>query len=317
MILFEVFSQVRDPRTPCHSLKHQLVDILGIALCAVVSGAESFVDMEDYGVAKERWLREGLGLELGHGIPSHDTFRRVFASLDPTAFEGCFRRWTQQLQQQSGGDLLAIDGKTMRRSFDTATGQAALHLVSVWASAARLVLAQQKVEAKSNEMMAVPLLLEMLDLQGSVVTTDALKTQKNIAAAIQAGGGDYVLALKENHRHCFEDVRDAFAWGHQQRQKAAPAAKVWDATWDTSEWEHGRHEVRRGFVLGTQPDEWPEALGAWPGLQCVVLVERGRTMVPPEGVPTGAVLRPTHRQHFFLSSLGATDSRVAQAIRAH
>lgn len=316
MILCEVFSQVRDPRTPCHSLKHHLVDILSIALCAVVSGAESFVDMEDYGVAKERWLRERLGLELGHGIPSHDTFRRVFASLDPTAFEACFVRWTQQLQQQSGGDLLAIDGKAVRHSFDTASGQGALHLVSVWASTARLVLAQQKVETKSNEMTAVPLLLEMLDLQDSVVTTDALNTQKNIAAAIQEGGGDYVLALKENHQHLFEDVRDGFAWCQQQRQKENPAV-VWDATWDTSEWGHGRHEVRRGFVLATEPDEWPQALGAWPGLQCVVMVERERTILPPEGLPAGAVLRPQRSRHFFLSSLGVRDGRVEKAIRAH
>ena len=316
MFLIEVFSEVCDPRTPCHSLRHQLVDILCIALCAVISGAEGFVDMADYGVAKEHWLRERLGLELPHGIPSHDTFRRVFSLLDPTAFEGCFLRWTQQLHQQSGGDLLSIDGKAVRHSFDTASGQGALHLVSVWASEARLVLAQQKVEAKSNEMTAVPLLLEMLDLQGSVVTTDALNTQKNIAAAIQEGGGDYVLALKENHRHLFEDVRDFFAWCKKRRQKEGHAS-VWDATWETSEWGHGRHEVRRGFVLWTEPDEWPEALRAWKGLQCVVMVERERTILPPEGLPVGAVLSPTCSRHFFLSSLGATDGRVEKAIRAH
>ena len=314
MFLFEIFSQVRDPRTSCHSLKHQLVDILCIALCAVVSGAESFVDMEDYGVAKEQWLRERLGLDLPHGIPSHDTFQRVFSRLDPTAFERCFLRWTQQLHQQSGGDLLAIDGKAVRRSFDTASGQGALHLVSVWASAARLVLAQQKVEAKSNEMLAVPLLLEMLDVQGSVVTTDALNTQKNIAAAIQKGGGDYVLALKENHRHLFEDVRDSFAWC--QKQKKNPES-VWDATWEASEWGHGRHEVRRGYVLTTQPEEWPEALRVWPGLQCVVMVERERTVLPVEAIPADVVLSPPRSRHFFLSSLEARDERVEKAIRAH
>ncbi len=197
-----------------------------------------------------------------------------------------------------------------------------MHLVSVWASEARLVLAQQKVEAKSNEMTAVPLLLEMLDLQGSVVTTDALNTQKNIAAAIQEGGGDYVLALKENHRHLFEDVRDFFAWCQKQRQKEGQANSenpetVWDATWEKSEWGHGRHEVRRGFVLSTAPDEWSQALRAWKGLQCVVMVERERTIVPPEGLPVGAVLSPTRSRHFFLSSLGATDGRVEKAIRAH
>ena len=316
MFLFHHFSEVDDPRTPCHSLKHPLVDILGIALCAVISGAESFVDMEDYGVAKERWLRERLGLELPNGIPSHDTFQRVFSRLNPTAFEDCFMRWTQQLHQQSGGDLLAIDGKAVRRSFDTASGQGALHLVSVWASEARLVLAQQKVEAKSNEMTAVPLLLEMLDVQGSVVTTDALNTQKNIAAAIQEGGGDYVLALKENHRHLFEDVRDFFAWCQKQRQTTSQAC-VWDATWQSSEWGHGRHEVRRGFVLTTQPDEWPQALQDWKGLQSIVMVERERSVVPPEGLPEGAVLNPSCSQHFFLSSLSATDERVEKAIRAH
>ena len=321
MLLFEIFQDVPDPRTPHPWLKHSLMDVLCIGLCAVVSGAEGFVDMEDYGVSKEAWLRERLGLSLCHGIPSHDTFRRVFSSIDPCAFEGCFLRWTQQLHQQSGGDLLSIDGKAVRHSFDTASGRGALHLVSVWASAARLVLAQQKVETKSNEMTAVPLLLEMLDLQGSVVTTDALNTQKNIAAAIQEGGGDYVLALKENHRHLFEDVRDNFAWCQKQRQKARPEKarpeKVWDATWETSEWGHGRHEVRRGFVLWTEPDEWPEALREWKGLQCLVMVERERTILPPEGLPAGAVLSPTRSRHFFLSSLGATDGRVEKAIRAH
>lgn len=127
----EVFSQVEDPRTPCHALKHLLVDILCIALCAVLSGAEGFVDREDYGRAKHTWLRERLGLELPSGIPSHDTFRRIFAALCPQAFEACFVGWTQQLPQQSGGDLLAIDGKAVRHSFDTASGQGALHLVSV------------------------------------------------------------------------------------------------------------------------------------------------------------------------------------------
>ncbi len=150
MFLIEMFSQVADPRTPCHALKHLLVDILCIALCAVLSGAESFVDMEDYGQAKSTWLRERLGLALPHGIPSHDTFRRVLAVVDPTAFEGCFVRWTQQLHQQSGGDLLVIDGKAVRHSFDTASGAGALHLVSVWASEARLVLAQQKFRPRAT-----------------------------------------------------------------------------------------------------------------------------------------------------------------------
>jgi predicted transposase YbfD/YdcC len=272
--------------------------------------------MEDYGRAKHTWLRERLGLELPNGIPTHDTFRRVFGALCPDAFESCFRRWTQQLHQESGGDLLAIDGKAVRHSFDTASGQGALHLVSVWASEARLVLAQQKVAAKSNEMTAVPLLLERLDLQGSVVTSDALNTQKNVAAAIHEGGGDYVLALKPNHLHLFEDVRDTFAWCQNQSQNQSQNP-CYEQCWQSSEWGHGRHEVRRGFCLSTPLDEWPQAVRAWSGLRCIVMVERERTVLSPEGVPPGAHDQPTRTRHFFLSSLGATDPRVEKAIRAH
>src|ERR1051325_644821 len=256
MLIFEIFEQVPDPRKPGHAFDHLLLDVLCIALCAMLSGAESFVDMEDYGRAKEKWLRERLGLALPNGIPSHDTFNRLFSQIDPEAFEACFVAWTQLLQQLSAGEILSIDGKTVRRSFDTATGQGALHLVSVWASQARLVLAQQAVEQKSNEMTAVPLLLEMLDLQGCVVTADALNTQKPIAAKVREGGGDYVLALKENHRHLFEDVRDYFAWCKKQ---PGGLTQLSDDNARTSDWGHGRHEVRRCFCLQTTPEEGPQA----------------------------------------------------------
>ena len=314
MLLFEVFSDVDDPRTPCNALKHGLLDILCIALCAVLSGAETFVDMEGYGRAKCQWLRERLGLELKSGIPSHDTFRRVFSRLDPAAFEECFMRWTQQLHHDSGGDVLAIDGKAVRQSFDTASGQGALHLVSVWASDARLVLAQQKVDAKSNEMTAVPLLLEMLDIQGCVVTADALNTQKKIATAIQEGGGDYVLALKENHPHLFEDVSAAFAWCQNQK---GSADQLYAHQWQASQWDHGRHEVRRGCSLEVTPEEWPQAVSEWSGLQSLVLVERQRRVLAPEGVPVGVVGLAPWTRHFFISSLEATDPRLETAIRAH
>jgi predicted transposase YbfD/YdcC len=314
MLLFEMFESVPDPRTPHHAFKHRLLDVLCIALCAVVSGAESFVDMEDYGVAKEAWLRERLGLELPHGIPSHDTFNRLFSALDPAAFERSFMAWTKQLHQESAGEILAIDGKSLRRSFDTATGQGALHLVSVWACEARLVLAQQAVEKKSNEMTAVPLLLEMLDVTGCVVTADALNTQKTIAHKVRERGGDYVLPLKENHRYLYEDVRDYFEWCHKQpgglRQLCEDAV-------GTREWGHGRCEVRRCFCLQTTPQEWPQALLQWTGLRCVVMVERERTLLPPEGVPVGASIAPTITRHFYLSSLEPQAARLLHAIRAH
>ncbi len=259
-------------------------------------------------------MRQRLGLELVHGIPSHDTFNRVFAALDPDAFDRCFVRWTQQLHEESAGQILAIDGKSVRRSFDSATGQGALHLVSVWASETRLVLAQQAVAAKSNEMTAVPLLLEMLDIQGCVVTTDALNTQKKVAKAIRERGGEYVLALKENHKHLFEDVRDTFAWC--RKQKGGLTLWCQDSA-QTREWGHGRQEVRRCFCVAIVPDEWPLAVQQWADLKCVVLVERERTVQVPEGLPPGATLCPEVTQHFYLSSLPPDAPRLLHAIRAH
>jgi len=314
MLIFEIFECVPDPRQPNHSFHHRFLDVLCIALCATLSGAAGFVDMEDYGLAKETWLRERLGLELPHGIPSHDTFNRLFSLLDPKAFEASFMAWTQHLQQLTEGAILAIDGKTVRRSFDTATGQAALHLVSVWAAQARLVLAQQEVEQKSNEMTAVPLLLEMLDLKGCIVTADALNSQKNIAAKVIERDGDYVLALKANHLHLFEDVRDYFAWC---RGQPGGLAHLSDDADKSSEWNHGRHEVRRCFCLRTTPEEWPQALRDWQGLQSVVMIERERSVLPPEGVPVGGKIVPTVTQHYYLSSLAPQAARLMQAIRAH
>ncbi len=314
MLIFEIFERVPDPRKANHSFQHRFLDVLCIALCATLSGAESFVDMEDYGLSKATWLRERLGLELPHGIPSHDTFNRLFSMLDPKAFEACFMAWTQHLQQLTEGEILAIDGKSVRRSFDTATGQGALHLVSVWAAQARLVLAQQEVQQKSNEMTAVPGLLEMLDLKGCIVTADALNSQKNIAAKVIERAGDYVLALKANHLHLFEDVRDYFAWC---RGQPGGLAQLSDDADKSSEWNHGRHEVRRCFCLQTTPEEWPQALRNWQGLQSVVMIERERSVLPPAGVPVGGKIVPTVTQHYYLSRLAPQAWRLMQAIRAH
>jgi DDE_Tnp_1-associated/Transposase DDE domain len=186
------FAKVPDPRAPSNATRHLLLDILMIALCALLSGAENFVDMEDFGREKQRWLQERLGLQLHHGIPSHDTFGRVLARLDPHAFGAAMQTWTQALHHATQGQVLALDGKTVRRSFDTATGQAALHVVSAWATDSQLVL-EQAVEAKSNEISAIPALLALLDIKGYIVTADALNSQKEIAARILsqgAQGGD-------------------------------------------------------------------------------------------------------------------------------
>lgn len=186
----------------------------------MLAGAETFVDMERFGQAKQAWLQERLGLALPHGIPSHDTFARLWARLDPHAFGRGMQAWTQALHTMTQGQVIAIDGKCLRRSFDNAHdnahGHATLHLVSAWASASRLVLAQTAVTAKSNEITAVPTLLEMLDVQGCIVTVDALNSQKHLAAQIRERQGDYVFALKENHALLYAEVRDFFAWCRQQ-----------------------------------------------------------------------------------------------------
>jgi len=157
------FASVPDPRGHSNAQRHLLLDILMIALCAMLSGAETFVEREEFGQEKQNWLRERLGLSLRHGVPSHDTFGRLLAHLDPHAFGAAMQTWTQALHQQTKGQAVALDGKTVRRCFDSATGKAALHVVSAWATDAQLVLAQQTVESKSNEITALPKLLELLD----------------------------------------------------------------------------------------------------------------------------------------------------------
>jgi predicted transposase YbfD/YdcC len=190
---------------------HNLQDVVVIAICAVICGAEGWEDIAKYGVAKHDWLKTFL--TLPNGIPSHDTFRRIFCLLDPRAFQECFPRWIDALSTGLGIKRIAIDGKTLRRSFDRASGKAALHLVSAWATEQHLVLGQVAVDTKSNEITAIPKLLELLDVSGAMVSLDAMGCQKEIAAKIRAGGGDYVLAVKDNQPHLLEDIQQCFEKG--------------------------------------------------------------------------------------------------------
>src|SRR5271165_5606522 len=201
------FADLKDPRME-RTRFHNLMDIVAIAICAVICGADGWLDMEAYGIAKYDWLKTFL--QLPNGIPSHDTFRRVFCLLNPAAFLECFQRWIDALSEGLGIKRIAIDGKTMRRSFDKASGKAALHLVSAWATEQHLVLGQVAVDTKSNEITAIPKLLELLDVSGAMVSIDAMGCQKEIAAKIRAGGGDYVLSVKDNQPHLFEDLQDCF-----------------------------------------------------------------------------------------------------------
>ena len=194
-------------------MQHKLLDIVIIAILAVICGAEGWTDVEEFGKAKAEWLHKFL--ELPHGIPSHDTFRTVFMRLDAQEFQQCFINWVQAIHTLTQGQVIALDGKCLRGTHDSYLGKQAIYMVSAWATADHLVLGQRKVDAKSNEITAVPELLALLDIHGCIVSVDALNCQKKTAAQIIEQGGDYLLALKDNHPHMYEDVRKLFAWARK------------------------------------------------------------------------------------------------------
>ncbi len=300
------FAHLDDPRLD-RTKHHQLLDILTIALCAVICGADSWTECEAFGQAKLAWLRTFL--PLPNGIPSHDTFGRVFAALDPVQFQQGFLNWVQAstsrlagLTAPGGRDHVALDGKTLRRSHDRAKGKAALHLVSAWASANRLVLGQIAVAEKSNEITALPVLIKLLDLRGSIVTIDAMGCQTAIAAAIIEQGGDYVLALKGNQGTLHQEVEAMFAAAQHTGFHG-----IAHQTYRTLEKGHGRIEERRWWTIHD-----PEYLahldptGAWPKLASIAMVEAERTI--------GATV--TCETRYFIASV-AQAQPVGQAVRLH
>jgi len=300
--------QLTDPRRP-RRRKHELIDVLMIAVAALPCGAENFTHMAQFGKAKEAWWRTFL--TLAHGIPSHDTFRRVFLLLAPEKFTAAFMSWTQSLRQAVGAEVVALDGKTVRRSFDAAKGQSAIHLVSAWASANRLVLGQIKVDAKSNEITAVSELLRALELAGCIVTVDALNCQKNIAQEIKEADADYVLALKANHETAYEEIRTFLEAALEEALAAPPpggrrsAAAATLVAHETVDKGHRRLETRRCYQSAEL--DWFADRGAWAGLQTVGLVE-ARREVP------GKV---TVERRYYLSSLPLGVETFARAVREH
>ncbi len=206
------FSQIKDPRV-AGRCDHNLIDIIVVAVCAVIAGAETWVDVENFGKAKQAWLERFL--ELPNGIPSHDTFGRFFAVLDAEAFQMAFMRWVEDVFRVTKGSVVAIDGKTLRRSHDKAIGKAAIHMVNAWASTTGIALGQWKTDAKSNEITAIPPLLRVLDVSGCIVTVDAMGTQTKIAQTIRDEKADYVLRVKDNQGHLHLDLQDWFAHADQ------------------------------------------------------------------------------------------------------
>ncbi len=292
------FAQLEDPRRPGRTFSHPLTEIITIALCAVIGGANSWVAVETFGRAKQTWFQRFLKLE--QGIPSHDTFGRVFAALNPLAFQTCFREWIATACARLGLRHVAIDGKRLAGSHDTRLGVQAIHLVSAWASDVRVTLGQVAVEEKSNEITAIPKLLEMLEIAGALVTLDAMGCQKEIAAKIRERRADYVLAVKENQPHLHEDVERLFQEALEQETLAAQ----WEGH-ESVEKNHGREEMRLCWVLhdvsGLRDRElWQDVCSV-----IVVVTERG-------------VGDSSHTEvRYYISSRRGSAAEFAQAIRRH
>src|ERR1700730_1342890 len=263
-----IFAQVEDPRMDRTKL-HRLRDIIILAICGVICGAEGWVEIEEFGKAKQAWFTELL--QLPNGIPSHDTFGRVFALMDPKQFEASLVHWVQRISTAVRG-VIAIDGKTLRRCHDHAAGKKALHLVSAWAVENRLVLAQVATEEKSNEITAIPVLLRQLALTGCIVTIDAMGTQIKIADQIIEQEGEYALALKDNQGNLYEEVKATFALA----EKDGFAALQWESD-DRIEKGHGRIE-RRDYWTISNPEilDYLDPEKRWKGLRGIGMVRAGR-----------------------------------------
>lgn len=298
--LEESFENLPDPRIE-KKTAHKLIDIVIIAICAVISGAESWTEIEMFGQEKEEWLRRYL--ELPNGIPSHDCFRYLFIKLDAKAFEKSFQEWVNSIQQERKRDGIGIDGKKVRHSNDDKNGKAAIHMVSAWATEAEIVLGQTKVDDKSNEITAIPELLNVLELAGCIVTIDAMGCQKNIAHQIRQREADYILALKENQKELYFDVTGIFAGVEQidYRQVKHTYTKMVDN-------KHGRLEIRECWVI--TDEEWLALIrqrSQWDGLSAIVKVSRTRIINE----------KVTQEDKFYIASLIADAQHILNRIRGH
>ncbi len=304
--IIEYLQELPDPRVN-RTKEHELVDVLVIALCCLLCGGESFNDMEDFGYAKQDWFKTFLSLR--NGIPSHDTFNRVFAALDPGQFLDCFLRWTQSLRQAVAQEIVALDGKALRRALNK--GQSAKYVVSAWAESNSLVLGQLKVTDKSNEITAVPELLRVLELSGCIVTIDAMGCQRKIAKEVIEADADYVLALKGNQETVHGEVKSFLDATLAEVQAPRPvgaklsAAAVTLASYETVEKDHGRLETRR-YYQSDQLD-WFADRAKWEGLKSVGMVESIREV---EG-------KTTVEWRYYLSSLPLGVETFARAVRGH
>ena len=290
------FTALEDPRSATQS-RHLLIEMIVMAIAATLSGADGWVAIETFAKAKEAWLRTFL--ELPDGIPSHDTFGRVFALINPERFAACFRHWSAAVAELIPDEIVAIDGKTLRRSHNRSKGLAALHLVSAWATANRVVLGQ---DAKSNEITAIPRLLQWLQLEGCIVTIDAMGCQTKIAAQIVNQGGDDVLALKGNQDTLAAEVEEAFIDADADANDYVGV----DAEYiETVERSHGRIETRRYRTLGDLSGVPRSAL--WEAMNMIGMVESRREVVGKVSIET----------RYYIGRIGTSAARFAHAVRGH
>lgn len=296
----EHFGNVTDPRSG-QNVQHKLIDIIVIAICGVICGADGWVEIENFGRQKRAWLEKYL--ELPSGIPSHDTFGRVFSMIDPEEFQGSFMEWVQAINEITQGQIIGVDGKQLRCSHDASLGKRAIYMVNVWAEANHLVLGQRKVDDKSNEISAIPELLKLLEIRGCIVTIDAMGTQTKIAKTIINAGADYVLALKENQGKLYQDVCYLFEYDQQNGFQNAPYDYA-----KTVNKGHGRIDVRQCW--STSDPEYLTSireLHKWSGLQSIA-------MVITERIIDQDVSRETR---FYISSLPNNARQILHAVRGH
>ena len=293
--LLQHFEEIEDPRIDRHKL-HTLPDILLVMFCGVICGVESWRDFVDFGESKLDYLRRFT--PLANGIPSKNTFNRVISSLDPEEFKQCFCSWTRSLQQELG-DVIAIDGKALRRSFDKASDKSPIHMVSAFATDAKLVLAQQKVDEKSNEITAIPKLLKLLELKGAVVTLDAMGCQKSITKNIIEDGGDYAITVKGNQQKLHDQISKHFNHLFDMQYNKHVNVSV------SEERNRGRGEIRTCFA--TSNIEWLEGKDDWRGLKSIVVVESKRTVNDVTSV----------EKRYYISSLASNAEELNRIVRSH
>lgn len=300
------FLDMPDPRK--RNITHRLIDVLSIALCAIICGAQDWANVELYGLSKLDWLKTFL--DLSHGIPSHDTFGRVFARLDPDAFETCFQKWMASMVELSGGKLVAIDGKSLRRSFEHGWDKSGMaHMVSAFVQGNKMVFAQEKTDGKGQELAAIDKLLGVLDLQGAVVSIDAIGTQKQVAANILKAKANYVLQVKDNqptlHKKLVMAIDEAILDGFKGLNSDR---------FDETDSGHGRIEQRTLWVCWDVKELLGELADEWPGLCALIAVERTRESTGKEGKP-----KTSTERHYYISSLDRRTKakRLAEYVRGH